>query len=76
MERCTLQLAYVATSAAARNRHPESLDVASLERTDMLLVHDLAAEADRPPAQMLNELSTHTGAHVLGPGLGLRVQGR
>ena len=76
MGRCTLQLAYVATSAAARNRHPESLDVASLERTDMLLVHDLAAEADRPPAQMLNELSTHTGAHVLGPGLGLRVQGR
>jgi len=57
-----VQIAYVAASSAARNRHPEAMDVRSLEPAHVVLLQDLATEPDRAPGQMLNELSALTGA--------------
>jgi hypothetical protein len=55
------KLVYVSASATARNRHPESLDVAALEHAHVLLLHDLCPTPDQAPAAMLNELSAVCG---------------
>ena len=57
-----MQVVYIASSATALNRHPELLDVDSLKHAHALLIHDLSPELERAPTQMLNELSTLTGA--------------